>query len=334
MAAAGGGGHTLLEDEGGVDLGRQVGARLRVAPTLRVLQVEVDHLACVALPVAARVGGVRGGPERAQGSRVGLLQEIEPRRAALLHGAHPVGVPDGDEQVVAHLCAQEVQVVLALHLVPHDLQRDAEVPCVLLVLAVDRDPLTRRLGDQERHVEAGEHAGGEGVRARGHVDDHVLVAAVDEMVQAQLHRSDLGVVAGDTEVGLGEGARDHQTHGPAVEFHGSRTGVVHRVVLAYPQQARALAGRGRLDHRVRGGDPWIRAAQVVLDEGEACAHGGQRGGLVVVETERGPQVLVDVGVHRDDRGAGGGEVADEERGQRGLAAAALPHESDLHVHQG
>ncbi|CAM5493101.1 hypothetical protein SBADM41S_00696 [Streptomyces badius] len=36
----------------------------------------------------------------------------------------------------------------------------------------------------------------------------------------------------------------------------------------------------------------------------------------------------------DDVGFVGGEVADEERGQRGLAAAALPDESDLHVHLG
>jgi hypothetical protein len=48
-------------------------------------------------------------------------------------------------------------------------------------------------------------------------------------------------------------------------------------------------------------------------------------------SESRAQVLVDVGVDGEDGHARGGEVADEERGQRGLAAAALPDESDLHV---
>jgi hypothetical protein len=43
-------------------------------------------------------------------------------------------------------------------------------------------------------------------------------------------------------------------------------------------------------------------------------------------------MLVDVGVHRDDVGLVGGQVTNEEGGQGRLAAAALPYESDLHVH--
>ena len=51
----------------------------------------------------------------------------------------------------------------------------------------------------------------------------------------------------------------------------------------------------------------------------------------LVESERGPKVLVDVGVDRDDRRSRGREVTDEERGQGGLATAALPNESNFHV---
>ena len=59
---------------------------------------------------------------------------------------------------------------------------------------------------------------------------------------------------------------------------------------------------------------------------------GSRSASVVVQAERGPEVLVDVGVHGDDGRSGGREVAHEERGQGGLAAAALPDESNFHVH--
>ncbi len=242
-------------------------------------------------------------------------------------------MPDGHQKVVPGLGAQEVDVVAALHLVADDPEDDAEVAGVLPVLAVDGDPLPGRLGDEERHVEAGEQAGGEGVRAGRHVDDHVLLGAVHQVVQEQLHRARLGVVAGDPEVGVGERTRDHQTDGAAVEFHLPGAGVVDGVVLAHPQQARSLAGRGGLDHRLGRGDTGIRAAQVLLDQRQVVAQGGQRGGLRLVQAERGSQVLVDVGVDRDDGCAGGGEMADEQRGQGGLAAAALPDESNFHVHE-
>ncbi len=144
---------------------------------------------------------------------------------------------DRDEQVLSDLVLQEREVVRALHLVADDLQADPEVPCVLPVLAVDRDALAGGLGDQERHVEAGEHPGGEGVAARRHVDDDELVAAVDEVVQAQLHRPHLGVVAGHAQIGVGERPGRHQLDlGVVVQPDGPRTRRVHRVVLADAQQ--------------------------------------------------------------------------------------------------
>lgn len=167
----------------------------------------------------------------------------------------------------------------------------------------------------------------------GHVDHDVLVRAVDQVVEAELDRPDLGVVAGDAQVRLGERPGGHQPYGLPVEQQRARAGLVHRVVLGDPQQARSGAGRSGLDHRVGGGDARVGAPQVLLDQGQVRAQGGQRGGLVLAESERGAQVLVDVGVHRDDGGLIGCEMADEEGGQGRLAAAALSHESDLHVHQ-
>lgn len=294
----------------------------------------MDHLLRVPHPVAVRVGVVRRVLQRLEGQPVGGLQQFEGGRAALLHRPDPVRLPDGDQQVLTGLVLEELDVLRALHLVADDLEGDPEVPRVLLVLAVDGDALAGRFGHQEGHVEAGEHAGGEGVRAGRHVDDDVLVRAVREVVEAELDRADLGVVAGHPEVGLGERPRGHQPHGLPVEQHGACAGFVDGVVLVDPQQPGAGAGRSGLDHRVGGRDARVGAPQVVLDEGQVRAQRGQRGRLVLAEPERRAQVLVDVGVHRDDTGFIGGEVADEKGGQRGLAAAALPHESDLHVHEG
>lgn len=161
-------------------------------------------------------------------------------------------------------------------------------------------------------------------RTRCHVDDDIVVGAVDEMVEAELDRADLGVVAGHAQIRLGERPGGHQPDLPVVEPDRAGARVVDRVVLADPQQPGALAGRSRLDHRLAGGDTGIAAAQILLDQRQVRSHGGQRGGFLVVEAERGPEVLVDVGVHRDDMGFIGCEVADEERGQRRLAAAAFP----------
>lgn len=56
-------------------------------------------------------------------------------------------MPEGHQQVVPDLGAEEVEVVLPLHLVADDLQDDSEVAGVLPVLAIDGDPLPGRLGD-------------------------------------------------------------------------------------------------------------------------------------------------------------------------------------------
>ncbi|GAA5003782.1 hypothetical protein GCM10025734_41450 [Kitasatospora paranensis] len=62
-----------------------------------------------------------------------------------------------------------------------------------------------------------------------------------------------------------------------------------------------------------------------------CAPSEECGGLVVGQSQGGAQVLVDVRVDGDHRLAGGGQMADEQCGQRGLAAAALADEGDLHL---
>jgi hypothetical protein len=56
----------------------------------------------------------------------------------------------------------------------------------------------------------------------------------------------------------------------------------------------------------------------------------QPGGLVGGGAERGGQVLVDVGVDGQHGQPAADEVPDEQGGQRGLAAAALADEGDLH----
>ncbi|MGX1478762.1 UNVERIFIED_CONTAM: hypothetical protein RKD50_007570 [Streptomyces canus] len=123
------------------------------------------------------------------------------------------------QQVVADVFLEEEQVVLAGHLVADHGDPDPELPCVVAVLAVDRDALAGGFGHQEGEVEAGEQARGEGIRAGRHVDDDVLTGTVDQVVEVQLHPAQLGVVAGDAQVALLELARHHQrnvTHPPDV----------------------------------------------------------------------------------------------------------------------
>ena len=71
-----------------------------------------------------------------------------------------------------------------------------------------------RVGSATRKVlvEAGEQAGGEGVGAGGHVDDDVLAGPVDQVVEVELDRAELGVVAGHAEIVLVERAGDHQAY--------------------------------------------------------------------------------------------------------------------------
>ena len=160
-----GGGRALAEHETGVDLRRPGRPRSSRSPSSpRSSGGSAPSGACSAPSRAARTRRRRPSCSGLQRAPVVLLQR--PRSAA--GGPSPWRAPSpsgrpSTSRSSPDLRAQEVDVVLALHLVADDLQRDAEVPGVLLVLAVDGDALAGRLGDQERHVEAGEHAGGEGV---------------------------------------------------------------------------------------------------------------------------------------------------------------------------
>ena len=119
-----------------------------------------------------------------------------PRSAASTHAERPIQV----EQVVADVLAQELHVGLVVDLVADHAHPHAEVAGVADVLPVDADAAQGRLADQERQVEPGEQAGGERVGAGGHVHHDVLARPVDEVVEQQLDRADLGVVAGHAEV--------------------------------------------------------------------------------------------------------------------------------------
>ena len=66
---------------------------------------------------------------------------------------------------------------------------------------------------------------------------------------------------------------------------------------------------------------------MVLEPGQVRAE-RERGGAVVTESRA--EVLVDVGVDGEQRTPFGCEVGNHQRSQRGLAAAALADERDLH----
>jgi hypothetical protein len=121
-------------------------------------------------------------------------------------------VLDVDQQVGAELLAQEGDVAVGPHLVADGREVDVVAAGVALVLAPDRGRLAGRLDHQEGAVEAGEQAGGEAVGPCGHVDDHVLAGTVDQVVEQQLDRAGLGVVAGHAEVVGAEGSGGEQPH--------------------------------------------------------------------------------------------------------------------------
>jgi hypothetical protein len=60
------------------------------------------------------------------------------------------------------------------------------------------------------------------------------------------------------------------------------------------------------------------------------SHGRERRHRLLVQAERCAEMLVDVGVDRQDGQALAGQVAAEQRRERGLAAPALADECKLH----
>ena len=213
-----------------------------------------------------RAGGTRGPrgcPVRAR--RSGRA----PRSAARTQGD---GARHG-EQRVADL-APGSPVVGVGDLVAEHAQRDAVTRGVADVLPVDPDAAAGRLADQEGQVEAGEQAGGEGVGARGHVDHDVLARAVEEVVEQQLDRADLGVVAGHAEVVLGRTRPVTRKRTPsAARGEPAQTGRPRQVA-----QPRSPPRRGGLDHRGGRGDARVVAAQVLLELGQVGAQRARRRG--------------------------------------------------------
>jgi hypothetical protein len=311
------------EPEVRIDLAREVDADGGIGPRARIAQVDLVHLGEEPRRVAH--GGVDGRLHVAEHRAVSRLQVFDGEPAALLHGAHRRGQRQAVEQIVADLAAQKRDIGRAGDLVADHGQRQAEAGGIGAILAHDRDRLEGGFAEDERPVEPREQAGCEGVGAGGHVHHHVLAGAVDQVVEQQFDDPGLGVEAGDTEVALGEGAGGEQAHAAGVEAETRPD----RIVCGQGQETRSRARRGGLDHDVRRQDARIVAAQIVLDLAGMRAE--RRRGDAVVKAERAAEVLVDVGVNRQDRTAERGEVAAEQRRQRGLAAAALADEGDLHV---
>ncbi len=105
---------------------------------------------------------------------------------------------------------------------------------------------------------------------------------------------------------------------------------IDRVPLVQPEQPRAGAWWGGLDHGGDRGDPRVGSAQVLLDPVDLAAHRGESGRRLLVQAERRAEVLVDVGIDRKDGQALADQVAAEQRRERGLAAASLADECKLH----
>jgi hypothetical protein len=83
---------------------------------------------------------------------------------------------------------------------------------VLRVLSEYPHTAPCRLAHQHRQVEAGEQTRRKRVGARGHVDHDVLAGPVDQVVEVELHRAGLRVVAGYPDVGLVELAGHQVPH--------------------------------------------------------------------------------------------------------------------------
>ena len=152
--------------------------------------------------------------------RAGLVQGVAVAAAPARPGRRPCsaartqrGVAEVGEQVVADVLLEEEQVVLAGDLVADHRDADAvlarrgrgtggrrETP--LRVGSATRNVRSKRVNRPEAKASA----------PGGHVDHDVLAGAVDQVVQVELDRAELGVVAGHPEVALVERAGHHQRY--------------------------------------------------------------------------------------------------------------------------
>jgi hypothetical protein len=197
---------------------------------------------------------------------------------------------------------------------------------VLSELLVHPDPAPSRLAHQHDHVEPGEQARGERVRTRRHIDHYVLGRPVDEMVEVQLHRPGLRVVAGHTNVVLGELTSHHQTR-PA---HRPREPAVQLIIGVITQQPRPATRRRGFDHRGRRGDSRVVCPQVILQPVQIRSECRDRRQGTIIEPQGLAEVLIDVSINGENRKALIDQVPREQRGQCRLTTAALADEGDTH----
>jgi hypothetical protein len=190
------------EGEVRVDLGGEILACGGTGPCASVLQVELNGLACVHLPVS-RLGVQRVVQDTEPGP--GLPGEVsQAESAALLHGPHRGLVPEPGDEVIARVLAEERYVLVGLHLISRQHHGDVVASGVSLPLPVHAEALAGGLGDQDGQVEASEQPGRERVSPGSAVHHHILAGTVNEVVEVQLDRAGLGVVAGHAEVVLTE----------------------------------------------------------------------------------------------------------------------------------
>lgn len=315
----------LPEDVFGHDLVRQVHPGAVVPPGQCGLAVEVVGLAReLGQVLAAGDGPLAGDIEH--GEVLGF-ERVDGVDVAAFGGFDVSGAPAPADEGVADMFAEERNVVCVVDLIADDGDVDVVVLGIADVLLVDADAAQRWFAHQEGVVEAGEHAGGEGLGPGDHVDHDEFVGRVHEVVKQQLDRADLRVVAGDAEVILHEAAGG----GEADALVLGEECVEHRIRLPHREQARARAGRRGLEHELGGRDERVGPAQVVLDVTEVLTEDGSHGGGFGVEAERGRQVLVDVGVDRHDRVAERCGAPGEQRRHCGFATAAFADECEFHA---
>jgi len=135
------------EGEVRVDLGGEVLACGGAGPCAGVLQVELNGVTCVGLPVFwLGVWCVVQDRERGPG----LPGEVgQAESAALLHGPHRGLVPQPGEEVVARVLAEKLHVLAGLHLISRQHHGDVIADGVSLPLPVHAEALAGGLGDQD-----------------------------------------------------------------------------------------------------------------------------------------------------------------------------------------